>query len=79
MDEDMAKQQIVVTEEGSGPIELPPDAQLPTQALRYVGDGEYIYGVPARDLTADEAASFAALIAATQAATERVLYAYREE
>ena len=29
-----------------------------SNALRYVGDGRWIRGVPARDLTADEAARF---------------------
>lgn len=45
-----------------------------TVALRYVGDGEYIYGVPARDLNEDEATQHAAQIAATEAATGRQLY-----
>lgn len=49
------------------------------EPLRYVGDGEYIYGVPARDLSAEEAASFAATITATAAATGRVLYAPMEQ
>ena len=47
----------------------------PAQPLRYVGAGEYIYGVPARDLNADEAAQYAAQIVATATATGRVLYA----
>lgn len=47
--------------------------------LRYVGDGEYIYGVPARNLSAEEAAMYGATIAATAAATGRVLYAPMEQ
>lgn len=43
--------------------------------LRYVGDGEYIVGVPARNLTAQEGREHAAAIAEVQAATGRVLYA----
>lgn len=43
-------------------------------ALRYVGDGEYIHGVPARDLSAEEAERYADAIAAAQLATGRVLY-----
>lgn len=46
--------------------------------LRYVGDGEYVYGVPARNLSADEAATYGATITATAAATGRVLYAPME-
>lgn len=46
--------------------------------LRYVGDGEYIMGVPARDLSATEAAMYGATIMATAAATGRVLYAPME-
>lgn len=46
--------------------------------LRYVGDGEYIMGVPARDLSATEAAMYGATITATAAATGRVLYAPME-
>lgn len=42
--------------------------------LRYVGDGEYIPGVPARDLTAEEAERFSRAIMATAAATGRALY-----
>lgn len=33
------------------------------QGVRYVGDGEFIPGVPARDLTADEARVWAAVLA----------------
>ncbi len=43
--------------------------------LRYVGDGEYIHGVPARNLSAEEAAMYGATITATAEATGRVLYA----
>lgn len=46
--------------------------------LRYVGDGEYIYGVPARNLSAAEAAMHGATITETAAATGRVLYAPME-
>ncbi len=46
--------------------------------LRYVGDGEYIYGVPARNLSAAEAAMYGTTITATAAATGRVLYAPME-
>lgn len=42
--------------------------------LRYVGDGEYIPGVPARDLTVEEAALYATRIGASEAATGRILY-----
>ena len=52
----------------------------PGAGLRYVGDGEYIFGVPARDLSAEEAATYATQIAATHAATGRILYqAVKEE
>lgn len=43
-------------------------------ARRYVGEGEYIVGVPARDLSAAEAEKFAPAIAEVEAATGRVLY-----
>ena len=42
--------------------------------LRYVGNGEYIMGVPARNLTVEEAALHADAIAANEAATGRKLY-----
>ena len=52
----------------------------PGAGMRYVGDGEYIFGVPARDLSAEEAATYAPMIAATAAATGRILYqAIRED
>lgn len=51
-----------------------PDADINAQRLRYVGDGEYIPGVPARDLSAEEMIVYAAQIEATQAATGRILY-----
>ena len=73
MGEDMAKHTVVI--DGDELVSLPPGAVLPTQPLRYVGAGEYIYGVPARDLTAAETSLHAAQIAATAAATGRVLYA----
>jgi hypothetical protein len=74
MGEDMAKT-VIVTDAGPELVVLPPGMELPTVALRYVGDGEYIYGVPARDLTPAEAAAYAVQIAATVTATGRVLYA----
>ncbi len=43
-------------------------------ALRYLG-GAFIHGVPARDLTADEAAQYGALIADQEAATHTQMYA----
>lgn len=42
-------------------------------ALTYTGAG-YIPGVPARDLTAEEAAQFQAVIEREQAASNTVLY-----
>ena len=42
-------------------------------ALRYLG-GAYIHGVPARDLTAEEAAQHGALIAEQEAATGTRMY-----
>jgi hypothetical protein len=42
-------------------------------ALRYLG-GAYIHGVPARDLTADEAAQHGALIADQEAVTGTKMY-----
>ena len=72
----MAKQQTVtVTDDGPKLVALPPDAQMLATALHYVGDGEYIYGVPARDLVPAEAAAYAKQIQAAQAATGRTLYA----
>lgn len=44
-------------------------------ALHYVGDGSYIYGVPARDLSADEAAQYADKINANAKVTGQPLYA----
>jgi hypothetical protein len=43
-------------------------------ALRYVGDGAYIHGVPARDLTDEEAATFGALIREQEQAAHITLY-----
>ena len=43
--------------------------------LRYVGDGEWIPGVPARDLDAAEAARYGAVIRANERATGKRLYA----
>lgn len=43
-------------------------------ALRYVGDGAYIHGVPARDLTEEEAAQFGALIREQEQAAHMTLY-----
>ena len=42
-------------------------------AMRYLG-GAYIHGVPARDLTADEAAQHGALIAEQEAVTHTQMY-----
>lgn len=42
-------------------------------ALRYLG-GAWIHGVPARDLTADEAAQHGALIAEQEAVTGMKMY-----
>lgn len=66
----MAKQKSMAEETGFGVATLPGSAQ----GLRYVGDGEYIFNVPARDLSAEEAATYAPMIAATAAATGRILY-----
>ena len=43
-------------------------------ALRYVGAGTYIHGVPARDLTEEEAAQHGAVIREQEALTGTVLY-----
>jgi hypothetical protein len=45
--------------------------------LRYVGN-EFLVGVPARDLTAEEAAEYAAQINENEAATGRALYVAAE-
>jgi hypothetical protein len=45
----------------------------PSGGLRYVGDGSYLPNVPARDLTAEEAAEHAARYGAS--ATWAMLYA----
>lgn len=42
--------------------------------LRYLGRGEFIPGVPARDLTAEEAAQFRAVIREHRENTGRELY-----
>jgi hypothetical protein len=42
--------------------------------LKYVGQGTYIHGVPARDLTDEEAARFEAVIREQEALTGTVLY-----
>ena len=42
-------------------------------AMRYLG-GAFIHGVPARDLTADEAAQYGALIADQEAVTHTPMY-----
>jgi hypothetical protein len=44
-------------------------------SLRYVGDGQYLPGVPARDLSADEAAQHLEAINAHARTTGRTLYA----
>ena len=41
--------------------------------LRYLG-GAFIHGVPARDLTAEEAAQYGALIAEQEAVTHTAMY-----
>ena len=43
--------------------------------MRYLGSGEFISGVPARDLSAEEAGRYAAVIEANRVATGRALYA----
>lgn len=42
--------------------------------MHYVGDGTFIQGIPARDLTEDEAARHKAVIVAQQKLTGVVLY-----
>ena len=42
--------------------------------LYYTGNGEFIPGVPARNLTVDESERFAAEIEANQQATGKALY-----
>lgn len=42
--------------------------------LKYVGDGEWIEGVPARDLSEEEVKAHKDAIEATQETTGRVLY-----
>jgi hypothetical protein len=42
--------------------------------LIYVGDGSFIQGVPARDLTAEEAHTFGATITEQQATSGMTLY-----
>jgi len=49
--------------------------QPAAEGLRYIGDGEWIPGVPARDLSAEEAAEFGERIAACEGNTGRTLYA----
>ena len=74
----MAEKKTIAEETGFGVATLP--GTKTASGLRYVGDGEYIFGVPARDLSAEEAATYAPMIAATAAATGRILYqAIRED
>ncbi len=47
---------------------------LAPEGLVYVGDGEWLPGVPARDLSPDEAREFGAVIGANAALTGRPLY-----
>lgn len=61
------------------PAERTTAPAAPAMGLRYIGDGWYIPGVPARDLTPDEAAIHAEAIAKSVAATGRVLYAPIEQ
>jgi hypothetical protein len=42
--------------------------------LRYIGNGDYIHGVPARDLSNAEAKQYGDAIAAAEKATGRKLY-----
>jgi len=42
--------------------------------LKYVGQGAYIYGIPARDLTDEEAAQYEAAIREQEALTGTVMY-----
>ena len=42
--------------------------------LKYIGNGDYIHGVPARDLNAAEAKQHADAIAAAEGATGKRLY-----
>lgn len=42
--------------------------------LKYIGNGDYIHGIPARDLNATEAEIHADAIAAAEKATGRKLY-----
>jgi hypothetical protein len=42
--------------------------------LRYIGNGDYIHGVPARDLSAAEAKDHGDAIAASEKATGKKLY-----
>ena len=44
------------------------------KGLTYVGDGAYIVGVPARDLSAEEAALYAPIIDASTKSMGRSLY-----
>lgn len=71
----MAKAKSIAEETGFGVATMSDSAQ----GLRYVGGGEYIFNVPARDLSAEEAATYAPMIAATVAATGRILYQAIEE
>lgn len=48
-------------------------AKTKATGLRYVGN-EFLVGVPARDLTAEEAGVYAAQINENEAATGRALY-----
>lgn len=43
-------------------------------ALRYIGNGSFIVGVPARDLTDEEVARYRAVIAEQQRLTGLLLY-----
>lgn len=46
----------------------------PVVGLRYVGRGEFVFGVPARDLTTVEAEKYRVSIDAAEAAIGRKLY-----
>lgn len=42
--------------------------------LKYIGNGTYIHGVPARDLTEDEAALYGPIIREQEAASHVTMY-----
>jgi hypothetical protein len=48
--------------------------RAPEGGMRYVGGGDYLPGIPARDLTAEEAVEHRAAIEENEAATGKALY-----